>query len=152
MAFLTDADLKASGQWDFMSNRPLIKAQLEGEPLILTDDLEVMRSEDICGHAKTSALHVDGKLLRPIFCHLCGELLIIDGGTYKKITETVETNFGFYVDGFTLNSNDTIGEILVTGPQGNTVTVKSSVLTGFLERRLSPPNIMPLQDDPEGRN
>lgn len=51
-----------------------------------------------------------------------------------------ETNFGFYVDGYTLQSTETIGEIRITSYDGKTVTIPSKQLVAFCERRLSPPN------------
>lgn len=48
----------------------------------------------------------------------------------------VEANFSLYVDGWTMGSTNTIGEILCTAPDGRTVTVPSKALTAFLARRL----------------
>lgn len=58
------------------------------------------------------------------------------------------SNFGFYVDGFTLNGTDTIGEVSVTAMDGRTCIIKSSSLVAFLERRLEP-NVFP-EDQPKG--
>lgn len=54
-----------------------------------------------------------------------------------------ETNFGFYVDGYTLQSTEVVGEIRVTSYDGKTAKFPSKQLVAFLERRLSPPNITP---------
>ena len=47
-----------------------------------------------------------------------------------------ESNFGFYVDGYTLASTETVGEIRLTGPDGNMCIVKSRSLTDWIKRRL----------------
>lgn len=53
-----------------------------------------------------------------------------------------ETNFGFYVDGYTLKGTDVIGEVLVTAMDGRSCVIKSSSLVAFFERRLDP-NVYP---------
>lgn len=55
------------------------------------------------------------------------------------IDDAEETNFQFYVDGYTLASTDVIGEILATAPDGKTAVLKSKSLTDFLDRRLALP-------------
>jgi len=71
------------------------------------------------------------------------------GRTYQQIArerqakESEEINFGFYVDGYTLQSTEIVGEIRVISYCGKTTTFPSKQLVAFLERRLSPPNILP---------
>jgi len=62
--------------------------------------------------------------------------------------ENGETNFGFYVDGYTMKGTPIIGEFLVTAMDGRTFLLKSSSLVAFLERRLEP-NVFP-EDKPRG--
>lgn len=54
----------------------------------------------------------------------------------------IESNFAFYVDGYTLKGTEIIGEVLATHPDGRTLVLRSRQLTDFLERRLNP-NILP---------
>lgn len=49
-----------------------------------------------------------------------------------------ESNFGFYVDGFTLASTHKIGEIRLTDNNGRSVVVPSQSLVNWIERRLEP--------------
>jgi len=51
-------------------------------------------------------------------------------------SQSIESNFSFYIDGYTLNGTDTVGEILVTAPDGKTKIVSSSAFTAFLARRI----------------
>lgn len=55
---------------------------------------------------------------------------------YDEKSEITETNFDFYVDGFTLASTDKIGEVRLTDYAGRTCIVKSRSLTDWIERRL----------------
>lgn len=55
---------------------------------------------------------------------------------YDEKSEITETNFDFYVDGYTLASTETVGEIRLTGPDGNMCIVKSRSLTDWIKRRL----------------
>lgn len=57
---------------------------------------------------------------------------------------TVEANFEFYVDGYTLKSTDTVGEILATAPGGEQMVITSRSLTNFIERRMLTGNSDPL--------
>lgn len=68
--------------------------------------------------------------------------------TQAKNEKTEETNFGFYVDGYTLDGTAIVGEIMVTAMDGRSALIKSSSLVAFLERRLSP-NVFP-EDKPQG--
>lgn len=57
-----------------------------------------------------------------------------------------QSNFGFYVDGYTMAETGTIGEVRVTSYDGRTGVFPSKMLTAFLERRLTPPNVLPETD------
>lgn len=52
--------------------------------------------------------------------------------------ETIEATFDLYVDGYTIKSTGTIGEMLVTSPEGKSAVIPTKKLTAFLDRRLTP--------------
>lgn len=52
--------------------------------------------------------------------------------------ETIEATFDLYVDGYTIRSTGTVGEMLVTSPEGLSATIQTKQLTAFLDRRLTP--------------
>lgn len=55
--------------------------------------------------------------------------------------EPTETNFGFYVDGYTLSHDpENIGGVKITAMDGRSETIKTSQLCAFLERRLPEPD------------
>lgn len=49
------------------------------------------------------------------------------------LDEPVESNFGFYVDGFTLAGTGKVGEVKITSPDGKTVVVASDDFLLFLD-------------------
>lgn len=55
---------------------------------------------------------------------------------YDEKSEITETNFDFYVDGYTLASTDKIGEVRLTDNNGRSVVVPSQSLVNWIERRL----------------
>lgn len=48
----------------------------------------------------------------------------------------VEANFEFYIDGWTMKSTATVGEVQATSPEGRVAIIPSQSLVSFLERRL----------------
>lgn len=48
----------------------------------------------------------------------------------------IESNFSFYIDGWTLKGNSGGDTFDATSPTGDHIQIKSSILTAFLERRL----------------
>ena len=50
----------------------------------------------------------------------------------------VESTFDLYVDGYTLRSTETVGEMSVTSPEGDQTIIQTKQLTAFLDRRMSP--------------
>lgn len=108
-----------------LSQRELIDAQAEGT-LVLTPEMEVKGN---IGNFRIEANSLGGVNLYP---------LIVPGSTVIAGDDGIETTFQFYVDGYTLQSTDNIGEVVITDYTGLSVTIKSKSLTDFFERRLRP--------------
>jgi hypothetical protein len=108
-----------------LSQREIVQAQIDGEDIFVLG-----RQQEI-----------------PSVSARVGDFVVsanLNGGlTISPSTADEKANFDFYVDGYTLKSTDTIGEILVTSYDGKNVVIKSSQLTAFLERRLTPANVPP---------
>lgn len=121
----SEETLRATGQWDFANNCPIGK-QVRGEPLVLTEEMEVVSEKDryyqIVGKyhvtASASGLHIE-----PI-----------------EKPEVIEGNFAFYVDGYTIKLEDEtdpeFSDLLCTAPDGRTCIIKKSSLTAFIDRRI----------------
>lgn len=88
-------------------------------------DLELIEAqkagEDICGRTP----------LEKVRDALDGVFAVV-----RDMQDMTETNFDFYVDGFTLASTETVGEIRLTDYAGRTCIVKSRSLTDWIQRRL----------------
>jgi hypothetical protein len=121
----------------------LVNAQIAGEPLpvefvappapIITDaDKKTADEIFLAGIRQMGKTPDDGWLLSILAKHRT-----------KNVDNAPETNFGFYVDGFTLHSTDNVEEIRAVAFDGRETTFPTKQLVAFLDRRLSPPNINP---------
>lgn len=127
---------------------PAIRAQIEGEPLPAVEFVDIRTpfekglSELINSH---SMEHNTPDFLLAEFLEIVRHAFTntTDKRDRWKNDNATVANFGFYVDGFTLHSTDIVGEIRVVSFDGKETTFPSRQLVAFLERRLSPPNIMP---------
>lgn len=115
----------------------IIQAQVEGDPLEFVE----RRAEFVS--VRLDQLLAVRSTLNEAIAKYDGALEMIPRGAGEG-----DANFGFYVDGYTLNGTAIIGEIMVTAMDGRSVLIKSSSLVAFLERRLSP-NVFP-EDKPQG--
>lgn len=62
-------------------------------------------------------------------------------GSDSEEARQPETNFGFYVDGYTISHDpENIGGVKIMAMDGRTETIKTSQLCAFLERRLPEPD------------
>lgn len=124
-----------------------ILAQINGEPLHevfeLTEDMEasadITFSGELARVINTFSKENDNNTPDFILAEFLEAVLLCYSNTVTKRgnwLQPVETNFAFYVDGYTMNSTDTIGEILATTPDGKTKIIPSSQLTAFLDRRM----------------
>ena len=121
-----------------------ISAQIEGEPIFvdIRTPFEKGLSELINSH---SMEHNTPDFLLAEFLEIVRHAFtnITDKRDRWKNDNAIVANFGFYVDGFTLHSTDNVEEIRVVAFDGRETTFPTKQLVAFLDRRLSPPNIMP---------
>lgn len=131
-----------------VEHAPEVMAQIEGQPLAPVEFVETRNSFE----QELSRLVNFHSMEQNTPDFLLAEFLAKARVLFVETTEKRDrwkndnatvANFGFYVDGFTLHSTDSIEEIRVVSFDGRETLFPTKQLVAFLERRLSPPNIMP---------
>jgi hypothetical protein len=107
-----------------LSQREIVQAQIDGEDIFVLGEQHEIKSRGKIGGYEIHAT--------------------VEGCLYIRPLPTVEqSNFDLYIDGYTLKGTNKVGEVLLRGPDGATVKLKSSTMTQFFERRLTPSNFGP---------
>lgn len=134
---------------EFETNE-VVRAQIDGDPLEFAPatnslaEFETSLSSLINYHSLEGAGGNTPDFVLAQF--LRGALSLFGDATRErdrlKGSEDPEaTTFGFYVDGYSVHSTDTIGEVRVVRYDGKEATIKSKSLTDYFDRRIDPPNV-----------
>lgn len=135
---------------DFEANEDAIAAQMDGSPLEFVaatnslTEFETALSSLLNYHSLEGA---GGNTPDFILAQFLRQTLSLFGDAVRerdrvKTTGPIEaTTFGFYVDGYSVHSTDTIGEVRVVRYDGKEAVIKSKSLTDYFDRRIDPPNV-----------
>lgn len=139
---------------EFERNDAAIAAQIHGDPIPGTDDIfepapnraefENALSSLINYHSLEGAGGNTPDFVLAQF--LMGALKLFGAAVQERerlaSRENADgTTFGFYVDGYSVHSTDTIGEVRVVRYDGKEAVIKSKSLTDYFDRRIDPPNV-----------
>lgn len=127
---------------------PEVLAQIEGKPLPAVEFVETRLAfeQELSALVNYHGMEQNTPdFLLAEYLEKCRKLFVetTEKRDRWKNDNAIVANFGFYVDGFTLHSTDNVGEIRVVAFDGRETIFPTKQLVAFLDRRLSPPNIMP---------
>lgn len=121
----------------------LVKAQIEGEDIFqfrqeAAKNTHTMGMEILVGQFGFDAVMDTAKYITECTLQILSKEL--EAVKRPDVTDdgmgTVESNFGLYVDGWTLTGTNTVGEIFCKHLDGREVMVPSRSLVAFLDRRV----------------
>lgn len=125
----------------------VVQAQIDGEPIfqmvsvsdpVEPDDFEKGLAELINRHSRENRSDTPDFVLANFLTRALHafEVSTVSRDYHVRANPIGTNGAAFYVDGYTLASTDTIGEIAVRRMDSDKVVIlKSSQLTGFLDRR-----------------